>query len=51
MFNCFKKKEKKINFPELKAGDWVYFKEEYFWEEMDDYIGITRRCFGSCMVF
>ena len=31
MFGLFKKEP--IKFPELKVGDWVYFKEEDYWEE------------------
>ena len=31
MFRLFKKEP--IKFPELKVGDWVYFKEEDYWEE------------------
>lgn len=49
IFNWFKKKEK--NFPELKSGDYVYFKEEDFWEEKGDNIGITRYRFGDAGIF
>ena len=30
MFGLFKQP---IKFPKLKVGDWVYFKEEDYWEE------------------
>lgn len=48
MFGLFRKES--VLFPELKTGDYVYFKEEDHWEEKGDNIGVTYWIFGHASV-